>query len=58
MLFFDTNSWLTHRELNSEIETLDNKKAYFEDEIKNDKEQIKSLSTEHGMERWQEKPTT
>ena len=51
MLFFDTNSWLTHRELNNEIETLDNKKAYFEDEIKNDKEQIKSLSTEHGMEK-------
>ena len=51
MLFFDTNSWLTHRELNSEIETLDDKKTYFEKEIKNDKEQIKSLSTEHGMEK-------
>ena len=51
MLFFDTNSWLTHRELNNEIETLDNKKAYFEEEIKNDKEQIKSLSTKYGMEK-------
>ena len=34
-----------------QIETLDNKKDYFEEEIKNDKEQIKSLSTEHGMEK-------
>ena len=51
MLFFDTNSWLTHKELNDEIETLETKKTYFENEIKNDKDQIKSLSTEFGMEK-------
>lgn len=51
MLFFDTNSWLTHRELNQEIESLENKKTYYENEIKNDKVQIKNLSTEHGMEK-------
>ena len=42
MLFFDSNSYLDHRELNKEIEKLENNKAYYQEEIKNDTKKIKS----------------
>jgi len=51
MLFFDANSWLIHRELNSEIEDLENEKAYYFKEIEKDKKAIKELKTDEGIER-------
>ena len=33
MLFFDTNSWLIHNELNTDIEALENEKEYYKREI-------------------------
>lgn len=51
MLFFDANSWLIHRELNADIDDLENEKEYYQKEINKDKKAIKELSTEEGLER-------
>ncbi len=52
MLFFDTNSFLTHWELNSDIEDLEDEKEYYYKEIKKDKKEIKKLSDEEGLEKF------
>ena len=52
MLFFDTNSWLIHHELNSDIEDLKNEKDYYLEEIKKDNAAIKTLKTEEGLEKF------
>jgi cell division protein FtsB len=51
MLFFDTHSWLLHRDLNKDIEDLENEKAYYRNEMKKDQKAINSLSTEEGVEK-------
>lgn len=51
MLFFDANSWLSHRELNADMDALEAEKEYYQKEIEKDKKGIKELSTEEGMER-------
>jgi cell division protein FtsB len=51
MLFFDSNSWFIHHELNTEIEELEAEKQYYKDEIKKDKKAIKELSSEEGVEK-------
>jgi len=51
MIFFDTHSWLLHRDLNKDIEDLENEKAYYKNEMKKDQKAIKSLSTEEGVEK-------
>ena len=43
MLFFDTNSWLVHQELNEEIDELKNNKAYYQKEIDIDQKGIQKL---------------
>ncbi len=43
MLFFDTNSFLTHLELNNEINDLESEKEYYKREIKKDKKEIEEL---------------
>ncbi|TNJ46104.1 septum formation initiator family protein [Tamlana fucoidanivorans] len=52
MLFFDTNSWLIHHELNTEIEELENEKEYYQKEIEKDNKDLKKLSTEEGLEKF------
>ena len=52
MLFFDTNSFLTHVELNREIEDLENEKDYYKKEIKKDKKEIETLSSDKGLEKF------
>jgi len=52
MLFFDANSWLTHRELNKEIKKLEKQKSHLEQEIKKDKKMIKLLKNEEGLEKF------
>lgn len=52
MLFFDTNSWLIHHELNSEIKNLENEKAYYHKEIIKDDKAIKELKTNDGLEKF------
>ena len=43
MIFFDTNSWLIHRELDEEIEVLEQRKNQFEQDIKKDNDILKKL---------------
>ena len=50
MSFFDTNSWLIHRELRSEIEKLKLSKQFYEREIVFDKIQIEKLSHPKAIE--------
>ncbi len=52
MLFFDTNSWLIHHELNTEIEKLENEKEYYKKEIEKDEKAINELSTDEGLEKF------
>lgn len=51
MLFGDANSWLIHRELNSDIKALENERLFFQKEIEQDKKAIKELSTDEGIEK-------
>lgn len=52
MLFFDTNSWLIHNELNTEIEKLETEKEYYKKEIEKDEKAIHELSTAEGIEKF------
>ena len=52
MLFLDSNSWLTHRELNKEIEALEENKKYYEKEIVKDQEIINTLNDSQGLEQF------
>lgn len=52
MLFLDSNSWLIHRELNQEIEEIKANKAYYQEEIKNDKRILKELDDSIEIERF------
>ena len=52
MLFFDSNSWFIHNELNTEINDLENEKEYYKKEIEKDNKAIKKLSTEEGLEKF------
>lgn len=51
MLFFDANSYVIHRELNLEMNDLEDERDYYKKEIVKDKKAIKGLSTEEGLER-------
>ena len=52
MLFFDSNSWFIHNELNEDIEDLEDEKEYYEGEIEKDEKEIEELSTEEGIEKY------
>ncbi len=52
MLFFDSNSWFIHNELNTEIDDLEAEKEYYKKEIEKDNKAIKKLSTEEGLEKF------
>ena len=52
MLFFDSNSWFIHHELNTEINDLETEKEYYKKEIEKDNKAIKKLSTEGGLEKF------
>ncbi|HMC01836.1 MAG TPA: septum formation initiator family protein [Flavobacteriaceae bacterium] len=52
MLFFDSNSWFIHHELNKEIDDLENEKEYYKKEIEKDRKAIKELSTDEGLEKF------
>jgi len=52
MIFFDSNSWFIHNELNNEIKDLEDQKEYYRKEIEKDNKTIKKLSTEEGLEKF------
>lgn len=52
MLFIDTNSWLTHRELNKQIELLEQQKANLKSEIDKDRSIIKKFLSKEELEKF------
>ena len=43
MLFFDTNSWFIHQELNDDMDALEENKEFYIEEIKKDKAFIEKM---------------
>ena len=52
MVFFDTNSFLIHSELNQEIEKLEKKREFLKVEIEKDKKVIERLSDPEELEKF------
>ena len=52
MLFLDTHSWTIHRELNQEIDQLENEKKVLQKIIQEDKKNIEVLQNEDSLERY------
>ncbi len=52
MLFFDANSYLIHRELNKEIDALEDEKKFYKREMEKDEKELEALSKEEGLEKF------
>lgn len=52
MIFFDSNSWFIHNELNTEIEQLKTEKEYYRRGREKDYKEYKELNTELGLEKF------
>ena len=52
MIFFDTNSYLIHKELNDDINALEKSKEFYEEEIKKDKTFIEKMKDSNEMEKY------
>ena len=50
MSFLDSNSWLIHKELNDELDKLDENKEYYIKEISKDEKLINKLEDTAGLE--------
>ena len=52
MLFFDSNSWLIHNELNEEISDLEKNKEYYQQQIDSDKLTLERLQDSIEIEKF------
>ncbi|MDH3321479.1 MAG: septum formation initiator family protein [Flavobacteriaceae bacterium] len=52
MLFFDENSYLNHRELNAEIDKLEDANAYYKTQIEADNKIIENLNDPDSLEKY------
>lgn len=52
MVFFDTNSFFIHNELNDEINTLQENKEFYKDEIDHDKSFIEKMKDSNEQEKF------
>ncbi|MGC6431325.1 MAG: FtsB family cell division protein [Jejuia sp.] len=52
MIFFDSNSWFIHNELNTEIEDLETEKEYYRKNKEKDDKEYKELNSELGLEKF------
>ena len=52
MLFFDSNSWLIHRELDNKIIKLEKQKEFYNKGIESDKEELSKMKTDSGLEEY------
>lgn len=52
MLFFDTNSWLTHKKLDNEISEIENNINYYRSEINKDKKTLQQLNDSVEIEKF------
>ncbi|HBR54659.1 MAG TPA: septum formation initiator family protein [Flavobacteriaceae bacterium] len=52
MIFFDTNSYFIHKELNDEIEALEENKEFYQKEIGKDKEFLDKMKDSNEIEKF------
>lgn len=52
MIFFDTNSYFIHNELDSDINALEDNAEFYQKEIDNDKTFIKKMEDSNEMEKF------
>ena len=52
MIFFDSNSFIIHNELNNDINELDNQKSYYEKEITKDNIELQLIQSDSGLEKY------
>ena len=52
MLFFDTNSFLIHKELNDDIDALEENKEFYQNEINTDKAFIEKMQDSNEIEKF------
>ena len=52
MLFFDTNSFLIHQELNNDTKSLEDNKEFYQEEIDRDKKFIKRMEDPDEVEKY------
>ncbi len=52
MMFIDENSYLNHRELNKEIDKLEDANEYFENQIESDSKNISNLNNPDSLEKY------
>jgi len=52
MIFFDTNSYFIHNELDSDINALEDNAEFYQKEIENDKSFIKKMEDSNEMEKF------
>lgn len=52
MFFFDENSYLNHRELNQEINKLEDANDYYREQVKGDSNVINNLNNPDSLERY------
>jgi cell division protein FtsB len=52
MLFLDNYSWLNHRELDKQIDELEDNKTYYQQEIRKDQQSIRQLKNPDQIEKY------
>ena len=52
MIFFDTNSYFIHKELDEDIKGLEENKEYYQNEMDKDKSFIKKMEDSHELEKF------
>ena len=52
MIFFDTNSWISHQMLDNEISEIENNIDYYKTEIEKDKKTLKTLNDSVEIEKF------
>jgi len=52
MIFFDTNSYFLRDELNEEIDALEERSEYYQNEIEKDKAFLKKIEDSHELEQY------
>jgi cell division protein DivIC len=52
MLFIDENSYINHRELNKEIDKLENANQYYKEQIEEDRKIIDNLNDPDSLEKY------
>jgi len=52
MIFFDSNSFIIHNELNNDINELNDQKSYYEKEIAKDNIELQMIQPDSGLEKY------